>query len=77
MDYQQKRFGPSGDLIIQKAVLIKPIQDQVFNAVQDFAEAKKFDYIFDKSSDMTMLFAAKRLDISDRIVAVLTRAEKR
>jgi Skp family chaperone for outer membrane proteins len=77
LDYQQKRFGPSGDLIIQKAVLIKPIQDQVFNAVQDFAEAKKFDYIFDKSSDMTMLFAAKRLDISDRIVTVLTRAEKR
>ena len=77
LEYQQKRFGPSGDLILQKAVLIKPIQDQVFNAVQDFAEAKKFDYIFDKSSDMTMLFAAKRLDISDRIVTVLTRAEKR
>jgi Skp family chaperone for outer membrane proteins len=61
LDYQQKRFGPNGDLIIQKAVLVKPIQDQVFTAVQDIAEAKKYDFIFDKSSDLTMLFAAKTI----------------
>ena len=30
LDFQQKRFGPNGDLITQKAVLVKPIQDQVF-----------------------------------------------
>lgn len=77
LDYQQKRFGPNGDLVVQKAVLIKPIQDQVFNAVQDLAEAKKYDYIFDKSSDLTMLFAAKRFDVSDQVVRTLTRAEKR
>ena len=40
-DYQQKRFGPNGDLILQKAVLSQPIQDQVFTATQDIAEAKK------------------------------------
>jgi Skp family chaperone for outer membrane proteins len=77
LDYQQKRFGPNGDLILQKAVLVKPIQDQVFNAVQDIAEAKKYDFIFDKSSDLTMLFAGKRFDISDQVVRVLTRLEKR
>jgi Skp family chaperone for outer membrane proteins len=77
LDYTQKKFGPNGDLIVQKAVLVKPIQDQVFNAVQDIAEAKKYDYIFDKSSDLTMLFAAKKHDISDRVVQALTRAEKR
>ena len=77
LEYQQKKFGPNGDLVVQKAVLVKPIQDQVFNAVQDIAEVKKYDYIFDKSSDLTILFASKRLDISDRIVAVLTRASKR
>jgi len=77
LEYTQKKFGPNGDLIVQKTVLIKPIQDQVFNAVQDIAEAKKYDYIFDKSSDLTMLFAAKKHDISDRVVQALTRAEKR
>ena len=77
LDFQQKRFGPNGDLITQKAVLVKPIQDQVFTAVQDIAEAKKYDYVFDKSSNLTILFAAKRFDISDQVVRVITRAEKR
>jgi Skp family chaperone for outer membrane proteins len=77
LDFQQKKFGPNGDLITQKAVLVKPIQDQVFTAVQDIAEVKKYDYIFDKTSDLTMLFAAKRYDISDQVLRVITRAEKR
>ncbi len=76
-DYQQKKFGPNGELIVQKSVLIKPIQDQVFNAVQDIAEAKKYDYILDKSSDLTMLFAAKKHDLSDRVIQILTRSEKK
>jgi Skp family chaperone for outer membrane proteins len=75
--FQQKKFGPDGDLITQKSVLVKPIQDQVFTAVQDIAEAKKFDYVFDKSSDLTMLFAAKRYDISEQVIRVITRAENR
>ncbi len=77
LDYQQKRFGPNGDLMSQKAGLTKPIQDQVFTAVQDIAEAKKYDFIFDKTSDLTMLFAAKKFDISDQIIRVLNRTEKR
>ena len=77
LEYQQKRFGPNGDLMSQKAGLTKPIQDQVFTAVQDIAESKKYDFIFDKTSDMTMLFAAKKFDISDQIVRVLNRTEKR
>lgn len=77
LDYQQKRFGPTGDLITQKSVLIKPIQDQVFTAAQDIAEAKKYDFVFDKSSDLTMLFAAKKFDISDQVIRTLTRANRR
>lgn len=77
LDFQQKKFGPEGDLITQKAVLVKPIQDQVFTAVQDIAELKKFDFVFDKSSDLTILFAAKRYDISDQVVRSITRAERR
>ncbi|MES2812394.1 MAG: OmpH family outer membrane protein [Bacteroidota bacterium] len=77
IDYQQKRFGPRGDLAIQKEAIVKPVQDQVFTAVQDIAEGKGYDFIFDKSSDMTMLFSAKKFDISDQVVRVITRAEKR
>ena len=75
-EYQQKRFGPNGDFIIQKEMLVKPIQDQIFNAVQDIADKKKYDFIFDKASDLTMLFANKRFNISDQVVRVLDRAGK-
>ena len=77
LEYQQKRFGANGDLIIQKTILIKPIQDQVFTAVQDIAERLKYDFIFDKTSDLTMLFAAKRFDVSEQVLRILNRTEKR
>ncbi|MBE8725563.1 OmpH family outer membrane protein [Flavobacterium hungaricum] len=77
MDYQQKQFGVDGNLMRQKAALAKPIQDQVFTAVQDIAEAKNYDFIFDKSSDLTMLFSNTRFNISDQVLRVLNRTEKR
>jgi len=77
MDYQQKQFGADGNLIRHKAALAKPIQDQVFTAVQDIAEAKNYDFVFDKSSDLTMLFSNKRFDISDQVIRVLNRTDKR
>lgn len=77
LEYQDKRFGPNGDLIIQKSVLVKPVQDQIFTIVQDVAEQRKFDFIFDKSSDLTMLFADKKHDISEFVVRKLTSAQKR
>ncbi|WP_228530291.1 OmpH family outer membrane protein [Tamlana sp. I1] len=77
LDYQQKRFGPNGDLFIQKKQLMQPIQDQIFAAVQDIAEGKKYDFIFDKSSDATMLFSAKRYDLSEQILRSITRSSKR
>jgi Skp family chaperone for outer membrane proteins len=75
-NYQQQKFGPNGELITQKAVLVKPIQDQVFTIIQDIAENRKYDFIFDKSSDMTMLFAARKYDLSELIVKRLSRAAK-
>ena len=77
IDYQQKRFGSNGDFMIQKTAIAKPVQDQVFTAVQDIAEARGYDFIFDKSSDLTMLFSRKSFDISDRVVRMITQSEKR
>ncbi|MEP2937670.1 MAG: OmpH family outer membrane protein [Gilvibacter sp.] len=77
LDYQQKRFGPNGDLAIQRRQLVQPVQDQVFNIVQEIADAKKYDFIFDKSADIVMLFAAERNDISEQVVRAINRAAKR
>ncbi len=77
LEYQQKRFGPNGDLFIQKKRLVQPVQDQVFVAVQEIAKNKKYDFIFDKSADLVMLYSADRHDISDQILLRINRASKR
>ena len=77
LDYQQKRFGPNGDLMIQKKQLIQPIQDQIFAAVQDIAAKKKYDFVFDKSADVVMLYSAERFDMSELVIRTITRASKR
>lgn len=77
LEFQNNRFGPRGDLVIQKTTIIKPIQDQIFNIVQDIAEKRKYDLIFDKSSDLSIVFASGRFDVSEMILRELLRAEKK
>ena len=77
LDYQQKRFGPNGDLMIQKRQLMQPVQDQIFQAVQDIAKNKKYDFVFDKSADVVMLYSAERFDISEQVLRTITRTSKR
>lgn len=74
--FQQDRFGPHGSLMIQRQNLVKPIQDQVINAVQDIAKKKRYDFIFDKSADVVMLFSSKKFDISDNVLRIINREVK-
>tara|TARA_Y100000385_G_scaffold271819_1_gene312097 strand:- start:12458 stop:13633 length:1176 start_codon:yes stop_codon:yes gene_type:complete len=77
IEYQQKRFGPGGDLMIQKKQLIQPIQDQIFSAVQEIASSKKYDFIFDKSADVVMLYSADKYDVSEQVLRTINRSSKR
>ena len=74
--YQQKKFGPEGDLIVMRSTLVKPVQDLVFSIVQDVANKRNYDFILDKSSDITVLFAKKNLDLSDYVVRAINRSLK-
>jgi len=76
VEYQQDRFGPQGDLVLQKRQLIQPIQDQVFNEVQKIGANKKYDFIFDKSADVVMLYSENRHDISDLVLRGISRTRK-
>jgi len=77
LDYQQKRFGPRGDLIIQRKQLIQPIQDQIFIAIKEIAKSRNYDFIFDKSADIVMLYSDRKFDISDQILRIITRSNNR
>jgi len=69
-------FGADGNLYFYRQQLVKPIQDLVFNAVQDIAKKRKYDFVIDKSSNLTMLYANDRFDISDQVIQTITRSKK-
>ena len=75
INLQEKRFGPKGDMIIQRSKLIQPVQDQVLSVVKQIAEEKKYDFIFDRSSSLTMLYSAKIYDISELVVKRINRQQ--
>ncbi len=68
---QRQYFGPEGDLFKKRQELVRPIQDQVYNAVQDVARKKKLDVVFDKASSLTMLYSSDKIDISEEVLTEL------
>lgn len=70
-------FGPEGDMYIMRRKLIQPVQDQVYNAVQTIASRKKYDFVFDKSSELVMLYSNKKHDISDLVIKLINIDQKK
>lgn len=75
-EYQEEKFGVGGELLVQKRQLVQPMQDQVFNAVQEISENRNYDLIFERSSEALVLYAAKRHDLSDIILKLIKRSAK-
>ena len=68
---QQKYFGPEGDLYLKRQELIKPIQDKIYDAIQQLAANNKYQVIFDSSSDLIMLYKNNNLDKSDKVLDLM------
>lgn len=69
-------FGPEGDLYSLRKQLVKPIQDQVYNAVQNISKRLRYDFVFDKSSELVMLYSNKKYDISELVLRDINRDRK-
>ena len=70
-------FGPTGDLFQLRKQLAKPIQDQVYNSIQTISANKRYDIVFDKSSDLIMLYTNKKYDISELVLNSIVKNRKR
>lgn len=65
---QYKYFGPQGELYKKRQSLIKPIQDDVYNAAKKVAEERGFQVLFDRASSQSIIFASPRIDVSNEIL---------
>ncbi len=67
-DYRTKKFGTNGELFQKQDELMKPVQNKVFNAIQDVAKEDDLDFVFDRSADNTILFAKDKYDITSQVM---------
>ena len=75
-EYQQKVFGFEGLYYLKKQELVKPIQEQVFEAVEKVAEENKLQIVFDKSGDLVMIYTNPIHDYTDYVLDELGLGER-
>lgn len=71
-ELQRQKFGPEGDLFQTRTKLLKPIQEKVTATIAEVAKSKFIDFVFDKSSESTMMiYASATYDISNDVIVKL------
>lgn len=70
-DLKRQYFGPEGELYQKRASLMKPIQDEIYNAVKELAEDKGYQAVVDRASAMSIIFASPKIDISNEVLIKL------
>jgi outer membrane protein len=70
-ELRYKYFGPEGELYKKRQTLIKPIQDDVYNAVKKIAQERGLQAIFDRASASDIIFASPQIDVSNEVLAKL------
>ncbi|MBD5203172.1 MAG: OmpH family outer membrane protein [Bacteroides sp.] len=68
---RQKYFGPEGELYKKRQSLMKPIQDDVYNAIKKLSEERGYQCIFDRASSSDIIFASPRIDVSNEVLEKL------
>lgn len=72
-DYRNLKFGQNGELFNKQNELMKPVQDRVFKAIQDVAVEEGYDYVFDKSGEILMMYANEKNDLTAKVLDKLKR----
>lgn len=67
-DLQKQRFGRDGDLFSKRTELIQPIQEKIYNAIEEIAETQNYAFVFDKAGSLTILYAKAKYDLSDEVL---------
>jgi outer membrane protein len=66
--YREKKFGANGEVFQKQNELMKPIQNKVFNTIQQIAIEEDLDFVFDRSGDILFLYAKEDYDITAQVL---------
>ncbi|KAB2925997.1 MAG: OmpH family outer membrane protein [Bacteroidetes bacterium] len=68
VEYRTQKFGTAGEMFTKQNELMKPIQEKIFKAVKDVADAEEYDYVVDRSSSTLLLFANPKHDLTQKVL---------
>lgn len=71
VDYRNRKFGQNGELFTKQNDLMKPVQDRVFKTIQDIAVEMEYDYVFDKSGEILLMYANPVHDLTPKVLEKL------
>lgn len=74
-ELKRKYFGADGDLFKKRQSLMQPIQDEIYNAIQEYCNEKGYQIILDKASTVGLIFVAPKIDVSDDVLVKLGYAK--
>ena len=70
-ELRMRYFGPEGELYQKQQTLLRPIQDDVYNAIKRVAEERGYQAVFDRASSSEIIYASPRIDISNEVLTKL------
>lgn len=70
-EFQESLFGSEGTLMKKRVELIQPIQQKVFKAIEQYAQAKGYDMIIDIAQNATMLYYSPKTDKTEDIILLV------
>ncbi len=70
-DLRYKYFGPEGELYKKRLSLLKPIQDEVYNAIKKVAGQRGYQAVFDRASSSEIIYASPTIDISNEVLTTM------
>jgi outer membrane protein len=76
IEYRNKKFGQNGELFAKQNELMKPVQNKVFKVLEDLAKEEEYDYIFDKSGDVLLMYTSEKFDLTSVVFERLVSFNK-
>jgi outer membrane protein len=68
-DFRNKKFGQNGELFQKQNEVMKPIQNKMFQVLETIAKEDGYDYVFDRSGDILVLYANDKNDLTQKVLS--------
>lgn len=69
--FKTQKFGEGGEYFVKQTDFMKPVQDRIFKAIETVAKKEDYDYVFDRNSDILLLFVNEKYDLTAKVQKVI------